>query len=367
MAGNGIKMTILHTETLKKWGGQQNRVLEEACGLSQRGHRAIIACHKGSVLAEKSKKAGIKVYELNMVKNGHLKTVPQLINIIKTEKVDIVSTHSSVDSWAGGLAAWFSDVRLVRFRHNLYPIGRDPLTKLIYSLPDKIIAISDTVNEALLNCGIKPGKMSTISDAVDMEKFNPDAEDIRGELGISEDTLVIGNTSTFVEVKGPEYLLQAFNIINEKIPCVLMFAGRLVEPHRSRYLSYVKPEFRDKVIFLGHRDDVPRVLKTIDVFVYPSLFEGLGTALLEAMAMGKAVAVSDIPTFRSFVINNENGLYFKVKDPENLAEKTLSLLTDKDLREELGKNARATALELFSREKMIDITEAQYMEVINAV
>jgi hypothetical protein len=115
-----MKMTILHTETLKKWGGQQNRVLSEATGLLKKGHRVIIACHRGSMLAEKSKRTGLKVYEVNMVKQSHLKTIPELMRIIKKENVDIVCTHSSVDSWAGGLAAKFSGKTLMRFRHNLF-------------------------------------------------------------------------------------------------------------------------------------------------------------------------------------------------------------------------------------------------------
>lgn len=71
-------MMILHTETLKRWGGQQNRVLLESIGLQKRGHHVIIACHRSSMLAEKSRDAGIKTYEVNMVKQAHLSTIPRL-------------------------------------------------------------------------------------------------------------------------------------------------------------------------------------------------------------------------------------------------------------------------------------------------
>ncbi len=359
-------MNILHTETLKRWGGQQNRVLTEAVGLDKRGYRVVVACNKGSALAEKLKKAGIKVYELNMVKQAHLQTVPKLISIIKKEGIDIVSTHSSVDSWAGGLAAKLSGRRLVRFRHNLYPIGRDPLTRFIYSIPDRIIVISNAVRDVLAGCGLKKDRLVTITSAVDLERFDPAAGDLRNELGISGDTMVIGNTSTFTEVKGQEHLLRAFNIINRHIPCKLLFAGRLDGPSKDKYIPHVEECLRDKVVFLGHRDDIPRVLKTIDVFVYPSMLEGLGTALLEAMAMGKTVAVSDIPTFRDFIEDGINGLFFRVSDPEDLAGKVISLMRDEDLRIRLGENARATAIERFGVDRMLDLTESLYMEVLNA-
>ena len=358
-------MVILHTETLKSWGGQQNRVLMEAAELNKRGHRAVVACNRGSVLANKLKQAGIKVYEENMAKQAHLKTVPSLMKIIKEEKVDIVCTHSSVDSWAGGMAAKLTGRRLVRFRHNLYPIGRDPLTKFIYAIPDRIVAISSAISGVLAGCGVNRSKMTVICSSVNLKKFNPDTKGLREELNIPEHMPVIGNTSTFTELKGQKYLLQAFNSISRKTPCILMFAGRLDERSRGRHLSYVAPEFRDRVIFLGHRDDIPAVLQTIDIFVFPSYLEGLGTALLEAMTMGKTVAVSDIPTFRDFVEEGRDGLFFKVKSPEDISEKVLLLLQDMKLRQELGGNARAAALEKFNVDRMMDVTEKLYREVLH--
>jgi glycosyltransferase involved in cell wall biosynthesis len=358
-------MVILHTETLKKWGGQQNRVLSEAIGLSKRDHTAIIMCHKDSMLAQKAKNAGIKTYEVNMVKQAHLKTVPRLISIIKKEKVDIVSTHSSVDSWAGGIAAKITGKRLIRFRHNLYPIGRNPLTRLIYSMPDRIIAISDNVKDILIECGLRSEKITVIPSSVDTRIFNPIVKDLRDELKISPETIVIGNTSSFTEVKGQEFLFRAFNIIYKKTPCILLFAGRLNDPSKSKYLSYIKEELRDKAVFLGHRDDIPRILKTIDVFVFPSVVEGLGTSLIEAMAMEKPVVVSDIPTFRNFIVDGVNGLFFKAKNPEDMAEKVLFLMENESLKGRLGKNARSTVLEKFSLDQMLSLTEALYREVLN--
>ncbi len=359
-------MTILHTETLKHWGGQQNRVLSEVTGLIKRGHRVIIACRIGSLLAQKARAAGVTVYEVNMVKRAHLVTIPQMINIIRKEGVDLVCTHSSVDSWTGGIAAKLAGRRLIRFRHNLYLIGRDPLTRFIYALPDRIIAISHAVKDVIAGCGIKTNKINIILDSVDSAIFNQNEEGLRKELGIAPETMVIGNTSGFIGLKGQKYLLEAFNSIHDKYPCVLLLAGNLVEPFRSRYLSHVREDLRDKVIMLGHRDDIPRVLRTIDVFVYPSYLEGLGTALLEAMTVGLPVAVSDIPTFRHFIEDSVNGVYFRAKNAGSLADTVLSLMANKDLRVQMGKNARATALDMFSRDRMIDVTEDLYREVMNA-
>ncbi|KPK02765.1 MAG: hypothetical protein AMK71_01195 [Nitrospira bacterium SG8_35_4] len=359
-------MVILQTETLRGWGGQQNRLLIESIEFNKRGHRAVIACRTGSILSQKAREAGVKVYELNMVKKAHLSNIPKLINIIKKEQIELVATHSSVDSWAGGLAAKLTGRRLIRIRQNLYPVGRDPLTKFIYSIPDRIVVCSGAVRDVLAGCGVKEGKMELIPDTVNVERFHPGVGDLREELNIPKDVLIIGNTSTFTEVKGQIYLLEAFNTIIKKVPCILMFAGDLKEPFRSRHLSYVHEEFRDKVVFLGHRDDIPKVLKTIDLFVFPSYLEGLGHSLLEAMAMERPVAVSDIPTFREFIQDAENGIFFRVKDPGDLAEKVVSLLNDTEQRARIGKNARATIRQRFTTGIMMDLMESLYREIIHA-
>lgn len=356
-------MIILHTETLKHWGGQQNRVLKEAIGLTRKGHRVIIVCNKGSVLAQKAKEAGIKTYEVRMRDRAYFQ-IPKLVNIIRKEGVDIVSTHSSLDSWAGGIAAKLTGRKLVRFRHNAFPIGRNILAKFIYSIPDRIIAISSSTKHLLVKKGVKEKKISVIPSGVDIDVFKPEINDIREEINIPSGTLILGNTSTFAKEKGQEILLKAFNIIYKKFPCSLLLAGRVSEASRDKYLSYVEEGLRDKVIFLGQREDIPRVLKTIDIFIFPSISEGLGTALLEAMAMERPVVVSDIPTFREFIKDGVNGLFFRTGNPDDIVEKVSLLIKDRHLREILGKNARRTILERFSIEIMIEKTEQLYKEIV---
>ena len=106
-------------------------------------------------------------------------------------------------------------------------------------------------------------------------------------------------------------------------------------------------------------------MKTFDIFVFPSLVEGLGTALLEAMVMGVPVAVSDIPTFRDLIKEGENGVSFRVNNPEDMAEKVLYLMKNRDMRQQLGRNARTTALERFTLDTMLDKTLDLYNEVVH--
>ncbi len=365
MAAAGNRpVRILHTETLRRWGGQQNRILVESQGLSQRGHTVSIACNRGSILAGKARDAGITVYELNLIKQAHPSNILKLVRIIREEGVEIVATHSSVDSWAGGIAAKLSGRKLVRFRHNLYPVGRDPLTRMIYAVPDRIVAISNAVRDVLVTRGIRNDRITVIHSSVDVDRFGGGVQDIRDELRLPPETVVIGNTSTFKSVKGLTYLFCAFNAICRQVPSVLLLAGRIDESATHVFLRDVDEDLRDRVIFLGHREDIPRVLRTIDVYVYPSLLEGLGTALIEAMAAEKPVVVSDIPTFRYFIRERENGLFFNPRDPGGIVEKVLWLLRNRDEAVRIGRNARKTAIDQFSLTVMIDMTESLYAKML---
>lgn len=360
-------MNILHTETLKRWGGQQNRVFNEIIQLKKRGHNVILACNKNSIIAQKSKESGIKVYELEIKKSNYLKTIPKLISIIKNEKIDIVCTHSSTDSWAAGIAAKLCGIKLVRFKHNMFPIGKNLLTRFIYSLPDKFIAISEPIKDLMKQYGIDNSKIILILDSVDTEKFNPQkVNDVRNYFSIPEDSIVIGNVSGFTKHKAQHILFQAFDLVNEKYPCFLLIAGNISEDKKKKYLSLLREQIQSRIIFAGYREDIPSILKSVDIYVSSSISEGLSIAVLEAMAMEKPVIVSDIPAFKSFIIENYNGFIFKSENIEELANKILYLIENENVRKKLSKNARQTILDRFTLEKMIEDTEKVYRGLVNA-
>lgn len=364
-------MVILHTETLKKWGGQQNRILTEAIGLSKRGHRVIIACHRDSFLAHKVKEAGIKTYEVNMVKQAYLSTIPKLIQIIKNEKVDLVVTHSSVDSWAGGIAARLTRRKLVRFKHNLYRVKKDPPTRFIYSLPHRFIAVNNTAAEVLKETGyIRPEKITRVYGSIDSEKFNPDKisnidkEALKHSLGIPQNALVIGNTSGFTEVKGQRYLLEAANkVFRDRNNIFLLLVGRIGK--KEKIIGQIQTEFLRRVILPGLRTDIPLLLSIMDIFVFPSTVEAFGNSLIEAMAMAKPVLVSDIPSFREFMTDGVDGIFFKSADSENLLNRLSHLIDNPEKWQILGYNARKTVLGKFLPDRMLDETENIYLDLIN--
>ncbi|MEN8264222.1 MAG: glycosyltransferase family 4 protein [Nitrospirota bacterium] len=366
-------MNILYTETLKRWGGQQNRVLQEAAGLAARGHKIVIACRQSSILAQRAKEAGIKTYELNMTKSGYPLTIPRIIRTILKEKIDIVCTNSSVDSWAGGLSALFTGRKLIRTKHNIYRVKKDPPTRFIYSLPDRFIAVSDASSEELIKTGyITPEKVVKIFGAIDPAKFSPenigpdDRRDIRSSLGIPENAFVIGNTSGFTKVKGQEHLMTAANKLFAEVDnlYLLLLGG---EGRKENALNIISPKFRDRVILPGLIRDVPRFLSIMDIFVMPSTVEAFGLSLIEAMAMLKPVAVTDIPSFREYITEGENGLFFQSADSDSIVNVLLPLIENFQKRLSLANNARKTVLDRFILDNMLDKTEEVYINALKEI
>ncbi len=302
----------------------------------------MLACNKDSVIAKKSKNEGIKVYELDFKKTNYLRTIPKLIKIIKTENIDIISTHSSTDSWAAGIAAKLTGRKFVRFKHNMFPIGKDPLTKFIYHIPDKFIAISDPIKDLMEQYGIDSSKITVIPTSVDTERFNPDkVKDLRNYFSIPKNAIVIGNISGFAKQKAQHILFQAFDLVSKKIFLFfLLMAGNISERGMQEYLHLVSKSIQNKIIFTGYREDIPSILKSIDIYVSSAISEGLSIAVLEAMAMEKAVIVSDIPAFKSFIIDNYNGLIFKSENVEDLANKILYLIENENLRKKIKKECK---------------------------
>ena len=366
-------MNILHTETLKLWGGQQNRVLQEAAGLNRKGHRVIIACHKGSLLSERAKEAGIKTYEVSMTKGSYLFTIPRLVSIIRREKVDIVCTHSSVDSWAGGIASLLTRRILVRFKHNLYRVKHDPPTRFIYSLPRMFITVNNAASDVLFKTGyITPGKIKRIYGAIDSDKFSPDKfneyarRDLRHSLGIPENALIIGNTSGFTEVKGQSYLLTAANKLFRMYDNLyLLLVGRI--GRKEKVFGLVEPEFHDRIILPGLRRDIPLLLSIMDIFVFPSTVEAFGNSLIEAMSMAKPVLASDIPSFREFIADKTNGIFFRSADIESLLNAIINLIEDPGKWQALGDNARKTVIGKFTPDRMFNEILNTYHELMKGV
>jgi glycosyltransferase involved in cell wall biosynthesis len=155
--------------------------------------------------------------------------------------------------------------------------------------------------------------------------------------------------------------------LRERIPrIVLLLAGR--EGHASDELRPLHEELglEGSVRFLGHREDVPDLLAAADLFVFPSLYEGMGGAVIEAMALGLPVVASDIPAMREVLEPGENALLVTPSDPAALADGVERLLADPVRLKRYAQRSRSRFEERFTSDRVVDRMVALYQAVVAA-
>ncbi|HDH06095.1 MAG TPA: glycosyltransferase family 1 protein [Nitrospirae bacterium] len=346
-------LTILHTESSTGWGGQENRTLHESIGLKTLGQRIVILCQPAGVLGEKAEAEGIEVRRCRMRKSYDIFAIKHILDLIKTENIDIINTHSGKDSLLAGIAGRLSGKKplIVRTRHLALPIT----SRFTYRyLTHRIVTVSEYVRQYLIGEGLPAKQVTAVPTCVDLTRFDPlKAKDsLRRDLGVGRDTPIVGTVSILRWKKGHHILIDAIPLILKKVPdAVFVFAGN--GPQKKNILNKIKSlGLENKVFMLGLRNDVPAILKSIDLFVLPTFQEALGTSFLEAMAMEKPVVGTDVGGVGEVIKNGLNGFLIEPGNPRAVAEAVTGLLKDREAAKQMGIEGRKMVERNFSIDKM---------------
>jgi glycosyltransferase involved in cell wall biosynthesis len=361
-------ITILHTESSLGWGGQERRTLRELLGLSREAFRPLLACQPESRIGEEARKRDLPVTPVKMRGNFDPLAVGRLWGLIHRHSVDIVHTHSSADSWMASTAARLSPRRpkVVRTRH----LNAAFNVRQVYTLmADRVVTVGGATREYMIReKGIPADRVITIPTGVDLTIFDPERVpgNLREELGIPACAPVFGTVSVFRRLKGHQFLLEATGEVLRAIPDArLLLAGE--GPQEKNIRERIEElGIKNAVFFAGFRDDIPKVLNTIDVFVFPSLQEALGTAILEALAMRKAVVASRVGGIPEIVEEGKTGFLVDPEKPAAIAEKVILLLKNPDLRRDLGDRGRRFVEARYDNRLMVRRLEALYQELTGA-
>jgi glycosyltransferase involved in cell wall biosynthesis len=233
-------------------------------------------------------------------------------------------------------------------------------------LSDKIVTVSEYVRQYLISEGISSEKITAIPTGIDPEQFSPDkaAAVLREELKLSPDIPLVGTIAILRRKKGHHVLLNAIPLVLEKIPeAVFIFAGD--GPQKQNILNRISElGLLNKVVMLGLRKDIPDILKSIDVFVLPTLQEALGTSFLEAMAMGKPVIGTNVGGVGEVIKDGVNGYLVEPDNPVALADAIIKMFRDKEKAGQMGIEGRKIAKQDFSLEKMREGMFALYSSLL---
>ena len=230
-------------------------------------------------------------------------------------------------------------------------------------ITDRIICISDIVNRfANETQRINTKKLITIHNGIDSEHAVSEkrTSGLRKELGIPADHSVICTIAHMEEHKGIKYLLESASLLLQSrndVSFLIVGEGALKEELRK---TCVVLKIEKNVIFAGERSDIPEILSLTDIFVLPSLREGLSLAILEAMACGKPVIATNVGGVPEVVKDGISGILVSPKDPEALHSAMNELLGDREKRKKMGHNGKRVCNESFDSETMIGKIEDLY-------
>ena len=365
---------ILHTEAASGWGGQEIRVFQEVTLLLERGYRVSVACRNGSPLEKHCRSFSDSRFNFKSIKMDRtfsLEAFIALYQYINKIGPDVIHTHSSIDSWLGGVAGKFSGIPVVRTRHVSLPVRSFFPNHLLYSyIPERILtsgeAISDMVKKIRY---VDPRKVVSIPAGVDLCRFNPviSGKKIREEFKVKPGQPLVGKIGVIRGWKGHDYFLEAIPLILQQSPDTrFMIVGD--GPGLEQIKSKVRMAgLEDRVAFLGYREDIPDIMAALDVQVLAS-FAGEGTpqVIPQAFAMKTPIVATKIASIPELLGNGERGVLIEPKNASSLAEGVLVLIKDPDLAVRLAENARLFCQNELTVAKMMDATLAMYEEIVSS-
>jgi glycosyltransferase involved in cell wall biosynthesis len=385
---------ILHIITRLDMGGSaQNTLLscKELCGKYEiilvhgLSHESGMSDLEKKIVedgVEKVKRNGVKVIALPALVRSirpvkDFKALISLVRLIFEEKPDIVHTHSSKSGILGRLAAKMTGVpHIIHTPHGHVFYGHFGafasrifmwVEKIFSVFTDRIVALTDGEKNDYINLSVcPPEKLLKIHSGVDVKKFmqaNGNRVEKRRSLGLDQNEAVIGFVGWLLPIKGPDYLLKAMDDVwheHQEASLVLVGKGDMDVDLRAEAR---KKNANGKVKFLGWREDIDEIMPLFDMLVLPSLNEGMGRVLVEAMAAGKPVVASRVGGIPDLVRDGETGYLVPPADERALANGIKKLLDDPANAKQMGLRGQEHCRQ-FSLEAMIAKLDALYSELI---
>jgi glycosyltransferase involved in cell wall biosynthesis len=344
------------------WGGGEKLHFEYALKFRDKRYNVIMFSAQGSPLFQKSKSVelmaeGFKIRNLSFLNPF---TIYKLVSFFRSRKIDVVFFSTSQDVKAGGIAAKIAGVPKIAYLRGLaVPIKRSLINRIILkSITTHIIASSEETARMILKnytSVIPEHKVKVIYHGIDFKDY--DNQKYSKIIERTGDEVIIGTVGRLTSIKGQHYLLDvAKKLKDENLNFKLYIAGsgELEEELKS---SVKQNGLDEHVYFTGFISDVKSFIHDIDIFVFPSLSEGFGFAVVEAMAACKPVVAFNISTNPEIITDGQTGFLAEFPDTEIFKEKIKLLINDKLLQQEMGKKGRTRVEKSFNIDQKINEIE----------
>jgi glycosyltransferase involved in cell wall biosynthesis len=358
-------LKVLHTEWSLGWGGQEIRIVAEMKAFRDRGVAMALAARRESRIAAEAAAAGFAVHHVPFSGRLHVASIRRLSALLRRDAYSLIHTHSSVDSWCGGLAGKLAGVGVVRSRHLSAGIPPGLNARIVYRwLADAVIASGELIRgDVIATSGCSPERVASVPAGADHRRFHPevDASKLRAEFGLRDAGPVVGIVGVLRSWKGHRVLFDACARIKERFPGLRVFVVGDGPMRDQIPLWAAELGISERVILAGHRDDVPECMKAMDVCVLPSLKnEATSQVMPQAMLVGTPVIASSAGGLTEVVQEGVTGRVVPPGDAAALASALASCLGGRAEAIAIARRAREIALERFTFDMQIERTLAVY-------
>ncbi len=354
-------MNILYVESSRSWGGQEYRTCLEINWLNAHGHQAWLVCNPDSQVHSKASELATRVVTMPLRSRVDPLCTLRLWKFCRQNKIDLLKTYSSKDHWIC-LPLFVCGIPLSRARCITDPIGSASRAFVFKHGCSQIVADASVIKRQLVKQhGIDPAKIEVIGSAVDLVKFKPprNRTKFRREIGVGDDTPLIGNVGMIRPDKGQLQLVKAAPLVFEKHPgarFVIVGQGTGILKRGINVRNAIdQAGLADKIIMAGYRWDTPNVYAACDMIVIASLHtEASPIVLREAFASGRPVIATKVGDIPEIVRHRENGLLIEPGDTQALAAAIMEFISDPELAARCALNGFSYATEHFSFDKMME-------------
>jgi glycosyltransferase involved in cell wall biosynthesis len=352
-------MNIAFFNSTRTWGGGEKWHFEISSALFEKGMETLVFTNKHSELYNRLSLTNQKIYRIKVSSLSFLNLFRLFLlkKVFQKEKIDCIILNLSADLKFAGIAAWLAGVEKIVYRRgSAIPVRNTFLNRFLFKkVVTDIIANSEETKRTILrnNPNLFPaGKIRVIYNGLDIDRY--DNAQIVKTFSRKGDEMIIGNLARFVRQKGQHYLVELAALLKKRnIPVHLLIGGE--GPLKKDIETLAKEANVDDIIeFTGFIEDVKGFMSSIDVFFLPSLWEGFGYVIAEAMYFEKPVIAFDLSSNPELIRDGETGYLIRPGDIESVAGRIELLQKEKDTIAKLGKAAKERIVKNFTFAKTID-------------
>jgi L-malate glycosyltransferase len=357
-------------------GGTETLILDIAKNACKYGLNIICIHRKRGLLFDSFKRSGIELFELMPANRFDVFYLIRLRKVLRKQNIQIVHSHLLIDTMAALLATTGSKIKVVFTLHG-HMVTHDRLSYLLFRIAfrkaDRLIFVSRSqlTDYTSKFSRLDKNKCQVINNGIDFSKLDtPPANTLREELKIPENCLLLGSVGNFTSGRDQFTICRFLSLLkNKEIDFRFLFVGAKFEKEAwlyDRCISYCRDnDLSGKVIFTGTRNDIPAILQILDAFLYSTVNDTFGIAIIEAIATGIPVFANDTEVMKEITENGNLATLYRTNNENDLLEKFIHFNENKTTYRNKAAGSAVMVNEKYSIRNHINALKIDYHNLLN--